>query len=91
MDFARAIRRRFWHHYGNIRNGARMRPTEFSADTIVALLRKQTIASLPAVMAALGTARQTHRVSQAEGRRRPHQLFASRRLLHPRSLLSHRL
>ena len=32
-----------------------MRPTEFSADTIVALLRKQTIASLPEVMAALGT------------------------------------
>ena len=32
-----------------------MRPTEFSADRIVALLRKQTIASLPEVMAALGT------------------------------------
>ena len=32
-----------------------MRPTEFSADTIAALLRKQTIASLPEVMAALGT------------------------------------
>ena len=31
-----------------------MRPTEFSADTIIALLRKQTIASLSAVMAALG-------------------------------------
>ncbi len=31
-----------------------MRPTEFSADTISALLRKQTIASLPEVMAAPG-------------------------------------
>ena len=31
-----------------------MRPTEFSADTISALLRKQTIATLPEVMAALG-------------------------------------
>ena len=36
------------------RNGAIMRPTEFSADTIIALLRKQTIASLSEVMAALG-------------------------------------
>ena len=32
-----------------------MRPPEFSADTILALLRQQTIASLPEVMAALGT------------------------------------
>ena len=31
-----------------------MRPTEFSADTIIALLRKQTIARLAEVMAALG-------------------------------------
>ena len=31
-----------------------MRPTEFSTDTIVALLRNQTIASLPEVTAALG-------------------------------------
>ena len=31
-----------------------MRPTEFSADTIIALLRKQSIATLPEVMAALG-------------------------------------
>ena len=31
-----------------------MRPTKFSADTIIALLRKQTIASLSEVMAALG-------------------------------------
>ena len=38
----------------NIRNGATMRPTEFSADTIIALLRTQTIATLPEVMAALG-------------------------------------
>ena len=32
-----------------------MRPTEFSADTIVDLLREQTIASLTEVMTALGT------------------------------------
>ena len=32
-----------------------MRATQFSADTIIALLGKQTIASLPEVMAALGT------------------------------------
>ena len=31
-----------------------MRPTQFSADTISALLRKQTVASLPDVIAALG-------------------------------------
>ena len=31
-----------------------MRPTEFSTDTIIALLRNQTIASLPEVIAALG-------------------------------------
>ena len=37
-----------------IRNGATMRPTEFSTDTIVALLRNQTIASLPEVIAGLG-------------------------------------
>ena len=36
------------------RNGAIMRPTEFAADTIITLLHKQTIASLPEVMAALG-------------------------------------
>ena len=37
-----------------IRNGATMRPTEFSADTIIALLGNQTIATLSEVMAALG-------------------------------------
>ena len=31
-----------------------MRPTEFSVDTIIALLRKQTIATLPEVMVVLG-------------------------------------
>ena len=31
-----------------------MRPTQFSADTVVALLREQTVAALPDVMAALG-------------------------------------
>ena len=37
-----------------IRNGARMRPTQFSADTVLALLRMQTVASLPDVLVALG-------------------------------------
>ena len=37
------------------RNGAIMRPTEFSSDPIVTLLRKQTIATLAQLMAALGT------------------------------------
>ena len=37
-----------------IRNAATMRPTQFSADTVVALLRQQTVAALPDVMAALG-------------------------------------
>ena len=32
-----------------------MRPAQFSADTLITLLRKQAIASLPEVMAALGT------------------------------------
>ena len=31
-----------------------MRPTQFSADTIISLLRKQTVASLPDVLVALG-------------------------------------
>ena len=31
-----------------------MRPTQFSADTIIALLRNQTVASLAEVMATLG-------------------------------------
>src|ERR1700736_5157370 len=37
------------------RNGAIMRPTEFSTDTIIKLLRKQQIATLPQLMAAVGT------------------------------------
>jgi len=37
------------------RNGAIMRPTEFSADAITRLLRKQQIATLPQLMAAIGT------------------------------------
>lgn len=37
------------------RKGAIMRPTEFPAEAIVALLRKQKIAAMPQLMAALGT------------------------------------
>ena len=36
------------------RPGAVAQPTQFSADTVVALLREQTVAALPDVMAALG-------------------------------------
>jgi hypothetical protein len=32
-----------------------MRPTEFSADPIIKLLRKQQIATLPQLMSAVGT------------------------------------
>jgi hypothetical protein len=38
-----------------LRNGAIMRPTEFSTDPIIKLLRKQQIATLPQLMAAVGT------------------------------------
>ena len=56
MGFSVASCPHLWHYYGNRNhNGAIMRPTEFSADMIVALLRKQTVASLSEVMAALGT------------------------------------
>ena len=56
MGFSVASCPHLWHYYGNKNhNGAIMRPTEFSADMIVALLRKQTVASLSEVMAALGT------------------------------------
>ena len=37
------------------RKGDRMRPTEFPAESIVPLLRKQKIAAMPQLMAALGT------------------------------------
>ena len=37
------------------RKGAIMRPTDFSADAIATLLRKQKIARMPKLMAALGT------------------------------------
>lgn len=37
------------------RKGAVMRPTEFSAEAIVSLLRKRKIATMPQLMAALGT------------------------------------
>ena len=62
-----------------------MRPTQFSADTITALLRKPDHR-----LAGRGQRRarhrrqQAHRVPQAQGPRRPYQLLASRRLLHPR-------
>ena len=67
------------------RNGAIMRPTQFSADAIIDLLRNQTIASLAeGQRRARHRRQQAHRVPQAQGPRRPYQLLASRRLLHPR-------
>ena len=60
------------------RNGDTMRPTRFSADTIMALLRKQTVASLPDVMAALGP-----RVSRRTA-------FRKLKDLHARTSYSHR-
>ena len=55
-----------------------MRPTQFSADTVVALLRQQTVAALPDVMAALGT-----RVSRRTA-------FRKLKDLHARTSYSHR-
>ena len=55
-----------------------MRPTQFSADTVVALLRQQTVAALPDVMAALGP-----RVSRRTA-------FRKLRDLHARTSYSHR-
>ena len=45
-----------WHHddYG-IRNSATMRPPQYSTATLSDLFHRQTVASLPEVMAALGT------------------------------------
>ena len=45
-----------WHHNANLeRNGAIMRPPEFSAASIATLLGQQKIATLPELMTALGT------------------------------------
>jgi hypothetical protein len=45
-----------WHYNENERrNGAIMRPTKFTAENIATLLRKQKIATLPELAAALGT------------------------------------
>ena len=55
-----------------------MRPTQFSADTVVALLRQQTVAALPDVMAVLGP-----RVSRRTA-------FRKLRDLHARTSYSHR-
>ena len=55
-----------------------MRPTEFSADTVLALLRQQTVAALPDVMTVLGP-----RVSRRTA-------FRKLRDLHARTSYSHR-
>jgi hypothetical protein len=41
------------------RNGVRMRPSEFSPETLATLLRKQKVATLPELMEALGSAKRT--------------------------------
>ena len=60
-----------------------MRPTQFSADTIIALLRTRPSPRWPRSWRRSAQRQQAHRVP-AQGYRRPHQLLASRRLLHPR-------
>ena len=45
-----------WHHCDcDILNSATMRPTQYSTATLIDLFHRQTVASLPEVMAALGT------------------------------------
>ena len=45
-----------WHYYDyGIRNSATMRPPQYSTATLSDLFHRQTVASLPEVMAALGT------------------------------------
>ena len=45
-----------WHYYDcGIRNSATMRPTQYSTATLIDLFHRHTVASLPEVMAALGT------------------------------------
>ena len=45
-----------WHYYDcGIRNSATMRPSQYSTAALSDLFRQQTVASLPEVMAALGT------------------------------------
>ena len=45
-----------WHYYDYcIRNSATMRPPQYSTATLIDLFHQQTVASLPEVMAALGT------------------------------------
>lgn len=52
---------KLWHHYANQkRNGAIMRPPDYTSDALKRLLYQQKIATLPELMAALGsTARRT--------------------------------
>jgi len=60
VHFALAGLRTIWHHYAyEERNGVRMRRAEFSSETLVMLLRKQKVATLPELMAALGSAKRT--------------------------------
>ena len=45
-----------WHYYVcGIRNSATMRPTQYATAALIDLFHRQTVASLPEVMAALGT------------------------------------
>ena len=45
-----------WHYYDcGIRNSDIMRPTQYSTATLIDLFHRHTVASLPEVMAALGT------------------------------------
>ena len=64
---------------------SKRRPTQFSADTIIRPAPQPDRRLAPrGHRGARRPGQQAHRVPQAQGHRRPHQLLASRRLLHPR-------
>ena len=45
-----------WHYYDYyIRNGATMRTSQYSTAALIDLFHQQTVATLPEIMAALGT------------------------------------
>ena len=64
---------------------SKRRPTQFSADTIIRPApQPDRRLARRGHRGARRPGQQAHRAPQAQGHRRPHQLLASRRLLHPR-------
>ena len=73
-----------WHYYDcGIRNSDIMRPRQYSTATLIDLFHRQTVASLPEVMAALGTRARRTAFRKLKELPLPHQLLPSGRLLHP--------